>query len=375
SSERIARYFPDHQRIAPFLRKTVGSDHWQIVSRYDVILTPLGEIKLLELNTGCPGGFMIAKDRVSPTKTAFELLEPGTTSSWTSVNMQPSVIVDTVLDLEKKAGMEPGLIAVMNDENQIRFELDQMVSEFRLRGRDALVIDARELTYENQTLSFRGQRISASYNKFRVSTPDSQNHCWKRGFEERYEAFLQAQQEGVFVSVNNLCGMSIAEDKGMLALFFEPEIRELFSRTELSLIDQCIPWTGRLENREATIDGRTENLLPFLRANKDRFVLKPANEGRGFGVLIGKLLSQEEWELAIEPNPEVPYVIQEFVESVSLPIGNEKDGSFDMHSTYLTLALAIAQGKPMGLISRVSQNAVTNVAQQGFIQAIFTTSS
>ena len=32
----LARSFPDHQRVFPYLAKTAGSDSWQMISRYDV---------------------------------------------------------------------------------------------------------------------------------------------------------------------------------------------------------------------------------------------------------------------------------------------------------------------------------------------------
>jgi hypothetical protein len=372
SKELVERYFPSHLRMFPHLRKTSGSTHWQAISRYDFILSPRGEIRLLELNTGCPGGFMILQDMVSPTVHGLSNVGMSEVENWRSINMLPNVIVDTVLGLERTSGLEPGLIAILNDENELQFELERTAEAFSEAGRRSRVIDARTLRFEDGRLYHGDDYISASFNKFRISTPDSPNHCWKRGFEERYSAFLEAQKAGAFVSVNNLCGMSIAEDKGLVGLFFDPQIRQLLSDEEIELIDQCVPWTARLTDEAGEVHGEPfDSLAAHVRQHKDLFVLKPANEGRGFGVLIGKETDQQEWDSACSTDSTIPLIVQQFVESLSLPVGNIRDGVFSITPTFMTVASAMARGVPKGFISRLSTEAVTNVAQHGFIQAIF----
>jgi len=372
SEELIERYFPSHMRMFPHLSKTLGSPHWQVISRYDVILSPRGEIRLLELNTGCPGGFMILQDMVSPTVRGLSNVGIGEVKNWHSINMMPNVIVDTLLGLERASGLEPGLIAILNDENELQFELERTAEAFSKAGRRSRVIDARTLRFEDGRLYHGDDYISASFNKFRISTPDSPNHCWKRGFEERYSAFLEAQRVGAFVSANNLCGLSIAEDKGLIGLFFCPEIRRLLTDEEIELINQCVPWTARLTDEAGEVHGEPfDSLAAYIRQHKDLFVLKPANEGRGFGVLIGKETDQREWNSACSTDSTIPLIVQEFVESISLPVGNIRDGVFSITPTFMTVASAMAKGVPKGFISRLSTEAVTNVSQHGFIQVIF----
>jgi len=368
------RFFPDHLRIHPYLARTRGAESWQIISRYDLILAPDGGVRLLELNTGCPGGFIVTEGLADPAIEAFEQLGLKT-ASWGSENMRPGALIDTILEIEKRAGIEPALIAVLNDENELRFELEQIAASFRARNRESEVIDARKLAYRDGQLLFQGRPISVSSNKFRVSTPESPNHCWKAGFEERYSAFLQAQQAGAFVSINNLCGSSVAEDKGLLSLFHEPEIEAILTSEERELAASCIPWTARLEEKSVRRHGETLDSLPdYVRRHREQFVIKPANEGRGFGVRVGKVTSPEEWEKAATPDPSMPCIVQDYVQSVSLPIGHLTGEEFRITPHYLTLALAITHRRPAGLLSRVSTEAVTNVAKTGFIQGIFAVS-
>ena len=213
--------------------------------------------------------------------------------------------------------------------------------------------------------------VSATYNKFRIATPNSPNHCWKDGFEERYRSFLQATQDGAVVTVNGICGMSVAEDKGLLGLLFDEEFNELLTPDERRLVDCSVPWTARLEDRMARINGEEVSLLEHLRAHKGNWVIKPANEGRGFGVLIGCDASDEQWQEACQPKSELPCIVQQYTESMVLPIASLEQKEVSVNPMYLTLALALVNGKPSGFVSRVSKNLVTNVAQSGFGQAVF----
>lgn len=372
SPELLQRHFPSHERIFPYLRKTAGTSNWQVISRCDLAVTPEGDIKVMELNNGCPGGYIVSRHLIEPSKQALERFGFGEEiAGWNSVTVEPSAIVSTLLDLEAKSGVEPGVIGILFDENELRFELEELAREFEKVGRTARVADARALEFRDGRLYAGEDHLSATYNKFRVSTPDSPNHCWGAGFEERYPAFLKAQNDGAVVTINNLCGMTVAEDKGLLGLLRRPEFLELMTPEERALVHQCVPWTERLEDREMEIEGKTVNVLDHVRSNKDRYVIKPANEGRGFGVLIGKSTSQEEWDAACEIDPVLPCIVQDYVELIAMPVGNVRSGEFAIDPMYLTLAVANADGKPHGLVCRISGELVTNVSQRGFGQAAF----
>ncbi|MEM1294235.1 MAG: hypothetical protein AAGH89_02650 [Verrucomicrobiota bacterium] len=372
SPELLQTHFPSHQRIFPYLKKTAGTDNWQVISRCDLAVTPGGEIKVMELNNGCPGGYIVSRHLIEPSTQALERFGFGEeVAGWSSVTVEPSAIVETVLKLESNSGLEPGVIGILFDENELRFELDELAREFEKSGRRAKVADARKLEYRDGRLFDSEDYLSATYNKFRVSTPDSPNHCWRAGFEDRYPAYLKAQNEGTVVTVNNLCGMTVAEDKGFLGLLRRPEFLALMTVEERALVHQCVPWTERLEDREMEIDGALVNILEHVRSNKDRYVIKPANEGRGFGVLIGKSATQEEWDAVCRIDPILPCIVQDYVELISMPVGNVRSGEFAIDPMYLTLAIANADGKPHGLVCRISGELVTNVSQRGFGQAAF----
>ncbi len=372
SPELLKRYFPSHQRVFPFLAKTRGLEHLQAVSRYDVAIEPGGRLRILELNTSCPGGFLISE--AISLVSLKGLRETGGAHGFDESaigSVLQEDLIEGLLRAERDSGIEQGAVAVVCDENELSFELDLIAAGFRRRLRDVYLGDARNLEYRDGRLYGNGRYISLIYNKFRVSTPHSENHCWRDGFEKRYDDWLRAQQDGAVVSINNLYGIALAEDKSLLALFQDEEVLSQLTPKQQNFAREHIPWTARLIDQRTTFDGNQIDLLPYIRENRDRFVIKPDNEGRGFRVVVGKYASQSEWEQACEPDPTCPSIVQEYVQTQSLPVICRRDDELSEEEMFITLGLAVICGQYRGLVSRVSANPVTNVAREGFIQAVF----
>ena len=383
--ENLNRYFPDHARLFPFLARTLGSPTWQVVSRYDVAVTPSGDLKLMELNTGCPGGFLIADAMSNAARHGFAQLKGlcKACGEWQANGTIPAnALPEALLALEADAGITTETIAVLNDENDLLFELDLLVDALRKQGRQVVRSDAAALHYRNEKLLHGDQVVSLTYNKFRISTPNSTNHCWKHGFEKRYANYLEAQKQRDVVSVNNVGGMLLAEDKSLLAAMHSETMQELLTEAERQLVEMHVLWTAKLQPGQVRYQNETVDLYSILKQNKDGFVIKPCNEGRGFGVVVGKAASEAEWIKACQPDNDIPKIVQEYAESVSFPVislgqqeasekrSKTKGRKLHVRPMLLTLGLALLRGEYHGLVSRVSANAVTNVAREGFGQGV-----
>jgi hypothetical protein len=372
SPTRLEDSCGDHRRVFPYLQKTVGSSKWQLFSRYDVVLGPGGSFHFIECNTGCPAGFMHAVDFSVETRLALRDLDGLKVAGLDHLGMiRPSAMIDLIERVERRSGLEPGLIGIMTDENNLKLELDLIERGLAERRRLARIIDARTLTWDGSHLRHGDERVSVAFNKVRISTPASPNHCWRAGFEDRYASLLRASQQGRVAMINNIAALTIAEDKGLLAFLHSPLARTVLSAEERAFVEEAIPWTCRLDRGRADRRGQTIDLLPTLSANKDGFVLKPANEGRGFEVHIGKETSQMDWDRLLEPIERLPMVAQEFIEPVSLPVACLRDGEIRWETMHLTIALAMLDGVYEGILSRISPAMVTNVGRQGFVQAVF----
>ncbi|NIL97336.1 MAG: glutathionylspermidine synthase family protein, partial [Planctomycetales bacterium] len=371
--ERLQAYFPDQQRIFPYLAKTPGASSWQILSRYDAAVPADGQLKIMELNTACPGAFMISEAVSSVTKQGFQSLN-GDLIDLSGLRMgtvQPRHLRDALLQIEEAARIEKGTVGLLTDENELTFELDQLVDAFHACQRQAIIADARQLQLRNGQLCYQDHYFSLVYNKFRISTPHSPNHCWRDGFAARYAAFLQAQQAGKVVSVNNLAGLALGENKALLALLHDPVFQGELSAAQRQLVEDHILWTARLADGTVDYHGDPIDLLETVRQDRQRFVIKPANEGRGYGVVIGKYVSRQQWHQACQPREDVPQVVQEFVDTLSFPVVSQRGDRVQADPMYLTLGLGTIAGRYAGLVSRISTNPVTNVARDGFGQAVF----
>lgn len=368
------RWAGEHRRIRPWMRKTPGSGTWQLFSRYDAAVAPDGRVRFIECNTGCPAGFLHAADFSLETRRVFESLGALPERPIAGLGMiRPTSLVDLLTSVEARSGLPAGLFGLLTDENNLKLELDLLERGLRERGRRAAVVDARTLEYSGGRLRTGGEPVCVAFQKVRVSTPASPHHCWKPGFEQRYGSLLAAIADDAAAPVNNLCALSVAEDKTTLARLFDPATRGLLSAEERAFVDANVPWTARLASGSADYRGEAVDLLDFVRRKRDDLVVKPANEGRGYEVHVGRQTPPEEWDRLCRPNPILPMVVQEFVPPVELPVARLADGGVRVESMYLTIALGMVDGRYEGVLSRISPNIVTNVGRQGFVQAVFET--
>jgi len=145
----LDRYFPDHRRVLPFLSGTRGSAARQVVSRYDVAVRPDGGLRVMELNTGCPGGLMVAEAVTQTVHQMFDSLGGDLSlAGASSGTVSPTALIDGLLAVEERAGIEPGVMAVLNDENRLVFELDLIAAALADRGRKAIVAQAEDLNFD-----------------------------------------------------------------------------------------------------------------------------------------------------------------------------------------------------------------------------------
>ena len=371
SRERLDRYFADHRRVFPYLCKTRGLDSWQGYSRYDAVITSTGHIKIIELNTGCPAGFLHAEDFSQVTRDTLCSIDPAWKAPAAFGTIAPEVLVEELLAIESRAQVPRGMVALVNDENRLVHELDLLATALGRRGREAAIVPAEEFRCHDGLLTWGGRPVSLTFNKVRVSTPNSPSCHWQAGFEERYAGLLAGMRDGAATSVNNLCAMTIGEDKSLLALLREPEFHSQLSPDQREFVAEHVPWTVRLQQGCVGWRDETVDLLPYVQRNREHLVIKPANEGRGFGVLVGKYCTPGRWRQACRVHEGLPCVVQEFFQPATLPVVRPGGEGGRIASMFLTVGLAVIGGAYRGLLSRVSSGAVTNVGRGGMVQAVF----
>jgi hypothetical protein len=109
-------------------------------------------------------------------------------------------------------------------------------------------------------------------------------------------------------------------DKLNIVLLSENQDSEIFNPAEQEAIREFVPWSRRVGDYSTNYNGKTVQLVEFIRSNRDKLVLKPTNELGGVGVFVGPKISQEKWEKAMEQALEgtTPWMVQEYAEPLSL---------------------------------------------------------
>ncbi len=161
----------------------------------------------------------------------------------------------------------------------------------------------------------------------------------------------------------------ILTDPVLSAKFFSPDDCRLFERHVL--------WTRIVGERRTTLPNHTTgDLLDYARRNRERLVLKPNRAYGGEGVAIGALLSDADWERQLHEaalkasDPNLSWVLQS---ATRLPICEfpvaADDGRVYGEPFYAVMGFAPTDNG-LGILCRVSQKQVVNVAQHGGLAAV-----
>ena len=149
-----------------------------------------------------------------------------------------------------------------------------------------------------------------------------------------------------------------------------------FSIAERQLFRRHVLWTRIVsERRTETPDGPMD-LLEYVRDYREELVLKPNRGYGGAGVALGAALSQSEWEalleqaLAVQHDPHRQWVVQA---AATLPVHLfpvlDEQGRTHEEPFYAVMGFAPTD-HGLGIIARVSQKQVVNVAQRGGLAAV-----
>ncbi|MFO0967829.1 MAG: hypothetical protein U0793_19885 [Gemmataceae bacterium] len=152
----------------------------------------------------------------------------------------------------------------------------------------------------------------------------------------------------------------VLTDPDIAGRHYNAEERQVFRRHVL--------WTRVLSNRRTRLPrGDTGDLLEHVRHERETLVLKPNRAFGGQGVQIGLLMTQAEWESAMEEALKGPdrWVVQE---RASIPasefpvVGPERTAHLEPFYTVMGFA---ATRSGVAVFGRASQKQVVNVANRG----------
>src|SRR5207248_332124 len=133
-------------------------------------------------------------------------------------------------------------------------------------GIEARNVDPREVEYADGRLMAGDYHITLIYKRVLIS------ELVERGRKDH--PVIRAVRDGAVCMANSF-RCKILFKKASFAVLSDERNADLFSTDQLRAVAEHIPWTRVVEERKTALDGREIDLVPFVSANKDRFVLKP----------------------------------------------------------------------------------------------------
>jgi uncharacterized circularly permuted ATP-grasp superfamily protein len=228
---------------------------------------------------------------------------------------------------------------------------------FREQGLDCVIADPREVEYRGGRLMAGDVHVTLIYKRVLISELIEQ--C---GVES---AVVRAVRDRAVCMVNPFA-CKILHKKASLAVLSDERNARLFDREELGAITEHIPWTRVVEERRTEYDGRTIDLLPHVRENRQRFVLKPNDEYGGKGILLGWEVDDRAWEEGLRSALTEPYIVQERIPLPSEPYPTFVDGRVHVSDRMLDTAPFVFHGEYVdGCLTRLSTDPLLNVTAGG----------
>jgi len=180
---------------------------------------------------------------------------------------------------------------------------------------------------------------------------------------EAVRPFLEAARQRA-VTLVNPCRCKPIHKKAIFAVLTDDTLQGLFADEERAAIRAHVPWTRRVEEARTRRYGDEIDLPAFIRANRERLVMKPNDEYGGKGVFLGPEMSEAEWERALGEALRSPYVVQEKVELARQRFP-ELAPELRFRDLVVDLDPYVFEGEVEGFLTRLSGTSLANVTSGG----------
>ncbi len=337
-----------------------GYRHPSPTSRFDSFFTRDGQLSFTEFNTETPAGAGYSDslgDLFYGLPCFQEFLR---THDAVPIPDKPGVLHALLDSYEQWRGnrTEPPRIAILDWREVPTFsEFILFYDYFRSMGVEVRNIDPRDVEYRDGKLMAEDFHITLIYKRVLIS------ELIERGGVEH--PVVRAVREGAVCMVNSF-RCKILFKKASFAVVSDERNAELFSPEEREMVAAHIPWTRVVEERKTTLDGEPIDLIPFVLANRERFVLKPNDDYGGHGIVLGWTVDQQVWEAAVQTALNSPYVVQQKVALSSEPYPGFEDGTLRVIDRLQDTNPFVAFGSHMhGVLTRISTEQLLNVTAGG----------
>ena len=267
------------------------------------------------------------------------------------------MLLQSLLSVRKKLKRTRGVIVLAMEKasgsNYIEFQF--LARLFQKLGFSTLVAEPTHLYLKRGEIFCRGKLVDVLYRDTTLS-----ELCLLESKGHKMDAFREAFRRGQVVS--SLEGEF--DHKSVFEIFTNPEYAHAFTAQERNLFKRHILWTRLVRERSTTdMKGKPMDLLPFIRKHQSDLVLKPNRLYGGKGVAFGREDKRSEWERKIET------CLKEAGDWVVQQLGALRKRNF-WKKDYYVVSGFFATEKGIGIVGRMSERTVVNVARRGGLTPI-----
>ncbi len=281
-------------------------------------------------------------------------------------------MLDVLLDsYEEYLGRKPdsvpqiAIVDLKGLPTQKEFELFKEF--FETEGYPTVICSPDELEFDGKRLRFGQFEIDIVYKRLLVNE--------YLPIIDKYPALVDAYRAGVICMVNSFRSKLIHK-KALFSVLTDQRRANLFSSAEQEAIRKHVPWTRMVRAQKSDYFGGEIDLLEFIRANRDRLVLKPNDDYGGHGIYIGWSSDETSWDGALrEALGNGDYVVQERVPTArEIFPALRDDGSIEFAEQLVDLDPLLFNGKVGSAFTRLSSTELANVSSGGGMVPTFTIS-
>ncbi len=169
-------------------------------------------------------------------------------------------------------------------ENGVVDEFYVFADIFKQVGYDCIVCDVRDLVFDGDVLRSKdGLEINAIWR--RCVTNDVLDHWSESG------ALIDALRKEKVALIGSFAG-HIVHDKQIFDVLLMDETLSFLDEEEIDLLEQAIPQTDFLDSSYVNLEQ--------IKANKDEWIIKPADHYGADNVYAGCEVSESEWKSLID---------------------------------------------------------------------------
>jgi uncharacterized circularly permuted ATP-grasp superfamily protein len=239
---------------------------------------------------------------------------------------------------------------------QKEFELFKQF--FEEQGYPTVICSPDELVFENGRLRTRDFQIDIVYKRLLVNE--------YLPIMDQHPALLDAYRAGAICMVNSFRSKLIHK-KALFAVLTDERRAYLFTPEERDAIRKHVPWTRIVRDEKTDYLGTEIELVEYVRANRNKLVLKPNDDYGGHGITIGWNADENGWDEALRAAlANGDYLVQERVPTARETFPALKDdGSIEFAEQLVDLDPLLFNGKVKSAFTRLSFTELANVSSGG----------